>query len=672
MRAAVFSSRCGLRLLRLGLLIWQIEALRWGDNDSEAIPAPSGEEKGSMRLMTLRKAHGLLAELQRSLELSALEYEATAPTTANVGSAANFEGTMAAKLLAIVVAAAVVIVFCRVSPEEKENAAFQNAKEGQWLEVSLGAFIFFLCLVPPLNRGLQFIAVEAPPVWLSPLTLWQYFKVQWCRYVLLWASSLGLCCLPACVGTLSLRPLRRGLIGFTVVFSLAALAQAVAAFAAVKSLHVEDSLVALIFGMLLSCVWTVPDDWRIALRSEFYIRLGIVLLGATLPLKLLAAVGPIALLQAAIISVLTFVTIFGVSTAVLQQNEKLSAMLAAAGSVCGVAAAVAVGSALRADKKHVAVASSVCILVASGMVFVLPMLATYLQLTPGVAGAWIGSSSFGDGTGMAAAKAVRADGDTAIQAFTIVKVAGRDIWIGVWCLALSAYSVAAKWDQPEEEAQPAVAQVDKGAADTEMSRAPALEGGKSTEKEATAEEADEDEEAGGTGLSLICCASTCCAASTDDASSKLPAAAGAEGAGGGTPEAAAREVDEEVAPSWNPKPKAVQAPAATDSKQPASSLASIWECFPKFVLGFFGMCILAYVASGFGVAMDERIPGLKGLRSWLFAYAFIAIGLTTNLRELMSNGAGPSLTAFLCGVAVNLPVGYFLSAVAFNKHWAAL
>merc|ERR1719310_710026 len=84
------------------------------------------------------------------------------------------------------------------------------------------------------------------------------------------------------------------------------------------------------------------------------------------------------------------------------------------------------------------------------MVFLLPALSWIFRLPPGVAGAWIGSSSFGDASGMAAAKAVPAKSDAAVDAFTIVKVVGRDMWIGLWCIALSAYSMKANWDQSDE------------------------------------------------------------------------------------------------------------------------------------------------------------------------------------------------------------------------------
>jgi len=73
----------------------------------------------------------------------------------------------------------------------------------------------------------------------------------------------------------------------------------------------------------------------------------------------------------------------------------------------------------------------------------------------------------------------------------------------------------------------------------------------------------------------------------------------------------------------------------------------------------------------------ERIdaPGLtepiKDLRSWTFIFCFFSIGLTTRFRDLTAAGPKP-LAAFTAGVAVNVSIGFLLSAYVFGKHWATL
>ena len=59
-------------------------------------------------------------------------------------------------------------------------------------------------------------------------------------------------------------------------------------------------------GLLISNTVGVPRWLEPGLRVEFYIKTGIVLLGAGLPLTLIAWAGPVAIVQAAIVSLVTF------------------------------------------------------------------------------------------------------------------------------------------------------------------------------------------------------------------------------------------------------------------------------------------------------------------------------------------------------------------------------
>ena len=70
-------------------------------------------------------------------------------------------------------------------------------------------------------------------------------------------------------------------------------------------------------------------------------------------------------------------------------------------------------------------------------------------------------------------------------------------------------------------------------------------------------------------------------------------------------------------------------------------------------------------------ALREVLGTLKSLRGWFFTLTFLAIGLTTRFRELTAVGIKPFL-AFAVGVAINVPVGYFLSVHVFADFWNAL
>jgi uncharacterized membrane protein YadS len=63
----------------------------------------------------------------------------------------------------------------------------------------------------------------------------------------------------------------------------------------------------------------------------------------------------------------------------------------------------------------------------------------------------------------------------------------------------------------------------------------------------------------------------------------------------------------------------------------------IWDRFPKFVLGFVAMSILASV----GAFSTDQVGTLKALSQWAFALAFVCIGIELSASELRKMGWRP-------------------------------
>ena len=130
-------------------------------------------------------------------------------------------------------------------------------------------------------------------------------------------------------------------------------------------------------------------------------------------------------------------------------------MLGTGGAVCGVSGSIAVAGAVGAKKEQVSIAISLVVLWAIVMIFALPLISRSLGLATGVAGAWIGTSEFADAAGLAAAQAyggyaghvpgIGGNAEAAVTAFTLMKVIGRDIWIGVWAFVLSIIATT-RWE----------------------------------------------------------------------------------------------------------------------------------------------------------------------------------------------------------------------------------
>jgi len=211
---------------------------------------------------------------------------------------------------------------------------------------------------------------------------------------------------------------------------------------------IEGPFIALILGLVLSNTVGLPASISASFRVELYIKLGIVLLGASFPFSLLFWAGPVALLQASIVSLVTFAVIYFVATR-LGLDRRLAATLGAGGAVCGVSAAIAVAGAVRARKEDAPIAFTLVIGWALVMVFILPLVSHALNLPAGVAGAWIGTSEFADAAGLAATQAYAGlhgqGGESALLAFTLMKVIGRDIWIGVWAFVLALVATT-RWE----------------------------------------------------------------------------------------------------------------------------------------------------------------------------------------------------------------------------------
>ena len=101
------------------------------------------------------------------------------------------------------------------------------------------------------------------------------------------------------------------------------------------------------------------------------------------------------------------------------------------------------------------VAISLVIVWAIVMIFVLPLMPRALGLSTGVAGAWIGTSEFADAAGLAAAQTYGGYAGTCRdfrprrcggQRVHLMKVIGRDVWIGVWAFVLSLMATT-RWER---------------------------------------------------------------------------------------------------------------------------------------------------------------------------------------------------------------------------------
>ena len=231
----------------------------------------------------------------------------------------------------------------------------------------------------------------------------------------------------------------------------------IAGWANAAEFNLELPLAALVVGLVIANLVRLPKWMDSAFRVEYFIKRGIVLLGATFPITLVLTAGPVAIAQAAIVSLVTCLVIYFTATRVFALDRKLAAVIGVGGAVCGVSASMAIAAAVGAKKEDLYTSVTLVVGWALVMVLVLPFVSKALGLLPGVAGAWIGTSEFADAAGFAAASAygkMAGNEDVAIKAFTLMKAIGRDLWIGIWAIVWALIATVV-WEKQETGTRPA-------------------------------------------------------------------------------------------------------------------------------------------------------------------------------------------------------------------------
>src|ERR1700693_128365 len=215
-------------------------------------------------------------------------------------------------------------------------------------------------------------------------------------------------------------------------------------------------IVALLSGLVIANFFPRFADWlKEAIRPELYIKIAIVILGATVAvtaagrLNLASSLllrGAAAIIEAYLIY---WAVIYYVARKWFGFSREWSVPLASGISICGVAAAIATGGAIRARPAVPILVSSLVVVFAVGEVLILPFLAQpFLWQDPLVAGAWIGLAVKTDGaavagggitealiTAKAAAEGIHYQPGWILGVTATVEIF-IDIFIGIWAFVL--------------------------------------------------------------------------------------------------------------------------------------------------------------------------------------------------------------------------------------------
>ncbi len=243
--------------------------------------------------------------------------------------------------------------------------------------------------------------------------------------------------------------------GFIPLFLLAVVAYFIANQTGIRAAGVGYAFWALLVGLLISNTVGTPDWLTPAIRSELYIKTGLVLLGAEILFNRVLSLGPPGLFVAWLVTPIVLLVMYRFGTRVLKMTSpSLVIIIAAATSVCGVSAAIAVAAATRAKKDELTLAVGMTLIFTVVMMVLMPIGIRAIGMDPIVGGAWIGGTVDATGAVVAAGAML---GEDAGQVAAVVKMI-QNILIGVIAFLVAVYWVT-NVEKSDGSSQPAAMQI---------------------------------------------------------------------------------------------------------------------------------------------------------------------------------------------------------------------
>lgn len=242
---------------------------------------------------------------------------------------------------------------------------------------------------------------------------------------------------------------------FAGIFIIAILSFVFSSNKEVSYLGINYAIWAIAIGIIISNTIGVPEWLKPAVKSEYYIKTGLVILGAEILITKVLAIGLPGIFVAWVVTPIVLVVTYIFGQKVLKLKSKsLNMTICADMSVCGVSAAIATASATKAKKEELTIAITLSMVFTVIMMVVMPLIAKALDFPEVLAGAWIGGTLDSTGAVIAAGKFI---GDKALDVAATIKMI-QNVLIGV-----IAFFVALYWaiyvDRTPDAPKPKVSEI---------------------------------------------------------------------------------------------------------------------------------------------------------------------------------------------------------------------
>lgn len=294
-------------------------------------------------------------------------------------------------------------------------------KSEDWLAVWIGFALIIVAGISVLSGSFDFSAAKFSTwhLWedvTEPKTLAYVFSGAFLAKLLRTFAVLGL--LFTAGVKLQGEKIKKFLPAFAVLFALAIIVRLISAEFTLNR-YLEWAFWALIVGLLISNTVGVPEWLRPAIRTEFYIKTGLVVMGFSVLFSNIAKFGLYGLGIAWVVTPIVILFMWWFGTRVLKiDNKPLVITIASATSVCGTSAAIATGAAAGAKKNDLGIAISVSIIFTILMMVFEPMIIKAVGMSPLMGGALIGGTVDSTGAVVLAGNALGPEGE---QAAVLVK-----------------------------------------------------------------------------------------------------------------------------------------------------------------------------------------------------------------------------------------------------------
>ncbi|WP_343307681.1 putative sulfate exporter family transporter [Chitinophaga niabensis] len=330
--------------------------------------------------------------------------------------------------------------------------------------------------------------------------------------------------------------------GLVAVMAISMFAQVITGNSWVKGLGIEIVLFSLLLGLFISNVLGVPEWLKPVLQTELFIKTGLVLLGSGIIFQELIKGGGLGVMQSIVVVFTVWYFTFWLCKK-FKLDDEFRMMISSAVSICGVSAAIATSGAIEGDNKKLSHVISLVLIVAIPMMIFMPYVAVWMDMSPAVAGAWLGGTIDTSGAVVAAGTML---GEEALKYATLVKFSQNVL------LGLAAFFISIWWSYSKKE-----------------------------------------------------------------------------------------------------------------TNQPKPGLRTIWDRFPKFVLGFIVVSLIfSFVLPG---GLVKEVKGnIKDLQTCFFALAFACIGLETKFTDIFKMENGRPAMAFIIAQVFNILVTLGIAYLVFG------